>query len=250
MATLEESDNSIVEMIERLDKALYTAKASGRNTVKRWRDANNVSLDDIRQKIKDNSSEESDIVSMLSTLYSLKDQVTSWHSNEMSDLVVEIGKKYNLDRNQIEEVRVAALLHDIGKIGIPDSILKKDGPLTDDEWKMMKHHPRFGRDILKKLKNLKKISQAIYYHHERWDGKGYPEGLKGEQIPLAARMISIIDALEAMICDRPYRKSLSIHEAIKELKKNAGTQFDPNLIKVFLENKEYLVEKYSKYNPT
>lgn len=243
VAAILESDSSTKELLERVDQALYTAKENGRNRVCRWGDMKEVSIEQIRKKIKQDSDDVSDIVSILGAVSSLKDKTTSWHSMEMGDLAVEIGKEYNLSREQINEIKMAAVLHDIGKVGVPDSILKKEGPLNQEEWKIMRSHTKYGRDIVKRSNNLKKVSQAIYYHHERWDGKGYPEGLKGEQIPLTARLVAILDAFEAMVCDRPYRKALSFEEALQELERNAGTQFDPKLVKSILKHKNLFKQK-------
>jgi HD-GYP domain-containing protein (c-di-GMP phosphodiesterase class II) len=128
-----------------------------------------------------------------------------------------------------------SLLHDIGKIGITDSILLKPDSLTEEEWVEMKKHPVIGYRIASASPDLQQISSYILRHHERYDGGGYPDGLKGEEIPLLARIISIADAYDAMTSDRPYRQGMPKTRAINELKKNAGSQFDPNLVNIFLE---------------
>jgi HD-GYP domain-containing protein (c-di-GMP phosphodiesterase class II) len=128
----------------------------------------------------------------------------------------------------------AALLHDIGKIGIPENILKKPGRLTSKEQNVVKLHPYVGVQILEPIDILEPIISIIYYHHERFDGKGYLEGLKGEQIPLGARVLAVADAFDAMTSDRPYRRALTVAEAIEELRRCSGSQFDPSIVKAFL----------------
>ena len=133
-----------------------------------------------------------------------------------------------------EVVRYAAILHDIGKIGIPDHILSKSNSLTEQEWNQIKKHSTIGAEIIKQINSLSDASKIVYHHHERYDGEGYPDGLKGESIPLGSRIIAVIDAYDAMTSRRPYREALSKEEAIMELKKHAGTQFDRKVVEAFL----------------
>ena len=131
-------------------------------------------------------------------------------------------------------LKYAAILHDIGKIGIPDSILNKPGRLTDEEYRLVKEHPAIGAEIVKQVKALEPVASIILQHQERWDGKGYPYGMKGEDIPMEARIISVLDAYDAMTSDRSYRKALPVQTAIAELKRCSGTQFDPKVVNAFL----------------
>jgi diguanylate cyclase (GGDEF)-like protein/PAS domain S-box-containing protein len=156
------------------------------------------------------------------------------HSDRVSRYCLLMGKKLNLTQNEILELEVAGRMHDIGKITIPDSILKKPGKLTDDEWVIMKNHTINGYQILRTADKYSNLADYALTHHERWDGKGYPKGLVGKDIPLFSRIICISDAFEAMTADRPYRKAMEVDDAIKELYRCSGTQFDPELVHIFI----------------
>ncbi len=163
-------------------------------------------------------------------------QETSNHCARIPAIVEQLAHFIGLTTDQLNTVRAAAILHDIGKIGIPSSIIHKNGPLTDEELAVMRKHPIIGKEILESCGGpLAAISPIVAAHHERWDGKGYPYGLKEEEIPQIARMISIADSFDAMVSDRPYRKALSIEQTIAELRCGIGTQFDPEMTKCFLD---------------
>ena len=163
-----------------------------------------------------------------------KDIMTSQHSQRVSEYSVLIAKKYGFSEEEVDNLRNAALLHDIGKIGIPDAILNKPDKLTDEEYEKMKMHATLGADILKDFTLVEHAAEGARYHHERYDGTGYPEGLKGEDIPLYGRIIALADAFDAMTANRVYRKRLSFEEVMKELENGRGTQFDPELLDLFL----------------
>ncbi len=163
-----------------------------------------------------------------------KDPYTRQHSQEVTHYALLIGKELQFSKEELMVLEQAALLHDIGKIGVPDNILKKPGPLSEGEWEMMRQHPDIGQDILQHVQVLHIEQNMVRHHHERFDGKGYPSGLKGEEIPVYARILSIADSFHAMISDRPYRKALPTETALQELKKCSGTQFDPGLVEIFL----------------
>jgi len=173
-------------------------------------------------------------IQALATAIEARDAYTEDHSMRMSQYAVATARELGVSINEVEIIHYAAILHDIGKIGVSDRILNKPGKLTKKELTEMRKHPKTGRDIISKIDSLKKASRLVYYHHERYNGQGYPEGLKGEDIPVGARILAVIDAYDAMTSKRPYRSAYSTKEAIRELKKNAGTQFDKKVVEAFL----------------
>jgi len=175
-----------------------------------------------------------DTIRTLAAAIDAKDPYTHGHSERVSWLAVKLARKLDFFDTEIEYIEYAAILHDIGKIGIEDRILGKKGRLTDEEYEKVKKHPIIGARIIESIEFLKKCSNTVLYHHERYDGKGYPEGLKGEDIPKLARLLAIVDSYDAMNSDRPYRKKLSAQEILAELENEAGKQFDPNMVKVFI----------------
>lgn len=175
------------------------------------------------------------IIRALASALELKDSYTRGHSDVVAKHAVALAKKLKLSHEKIESIEIAAILHDIGKIGIHEDILNKPGKLNEEEWKEIKQHPEFSYKIIKDVNFSWDIKHFIYAHHERYNGKGYPAGLKGEEIPLGARIIAVADTFAAMTSDRAYRKVLSKGTAIEELKKVAGAQLDPVLVCVFAE---------------
>lgn len=188
-----------------------------------------------RHKLSESASIRNRVIqAIIKTLYE-KNNREQKHSVRTSLLCQAIGEALGLNREDISELRIAGLLHDIGKIALDSRILDKPDTLSDSEWLDIKLHTEIGYHILSPINELSQLAESILAHHERWDGKGYPKGLKGEQIPLKARIISVADAYDAMISYRPYRKALSKNDAIKELERNAGTQFDPDIVRIFIE---------------
>ncbi len=165
----------------------------------------------------------------------LRDRETEGHTQRVTEMAIKVSRALGLPESEIIHVRRGALLHDIGKIAIPDEITKKTGPLSDKEWSEMRKHPIYAYEMLQPIKYLRPALDIPYAHHERWDGSGYPRGLKGEDIPLTARMFAIVDVWDALITDRPYRKASSQEEVIAYIKKEAGKLFDPRLVELFLE---------------
>jgi len=221
------------DLLHTADGALYWAKVHGKN---------NVLLYDTKV-VKDLSAEERakrteeaamlDLVRSLAKAVDARDKYTRLHSKRVSALATKLAKHMKLGDETVNKVEIAGILHDVGKIGIPDNILQKPGRLSDEEMAIVKNHPAFSAQIIKST-SLKNIVSAVKAHHERWDGKGYPYGLKGEQIPLEARILALADTFDAMTSDRPYRKGLPISEALNEIARCAGSQFDPRLAKQFL----------------
>jgi GAF domain-containing protein len=165
----------------------------------------------------------------------LRDMETEGHSRRVVDMTMQLAQRMNLRGSDLTHLRWGALLHDIGKMGIPDSILQKPGPLTPEEWALMKKHPVFAYDLLYPVEYLRTALDIPYCHHERWDGSGYPRGLTGEQIPLAARIFAVVDVWDALTSNRPYREAWSIEKAAAYLRENAGTHFDPQVVRAFFD---------------
>jgi putative nucleotidyltransferase with HDIG domain len=155
------------------------------------------------------------------------DTYTAGHSCRVSDYTGQLGRVLGLPRAEIAFLRQAGLLHDIGKIGIPDRVLRKNGRLTEDELHLIRLHPILGASILSRFENMERMIPVVLHHHERWDGSGYPSGISGNEIPREARAIFVADAFDAMTTDRPYGEILSADEALAELRRCAGDQFDP-----------------------
>lgn len=163
-----------------------------------------------------------------------KDRETKGHSYRVTDMTLKIGRELSLDDKELVNMRRGALLHDIGKMGIPDTILLKSGPLDDKEWAVMKQHPLYAQEFLNGIGFLKPAMTIPLYHHERWDGSGYPFGLSGEDIPLPARIFAVVDVWDALSFDRPYRDAWSEPEVLKYIEKNSGVLFDPKIVETFM----------------
>jgi HD-GYP domain-containing protein (c-di-GMP phosphodiesterase class II) len=168
-------------------------------------------------------------------LLDLRDLNTGVHSTRLAEWAVRVARKLQLEETDFYQLEVAALLHDIGKIGVPDAILKKDGKLTNEERDLMNKHPEYSWSILRLFPGLDKASLYALHHHESYDGRGYPGGLKGEEIPIGSRIVSVIDAYDAMISNRCYRKGLPHEEAVGRLIASSGSQFDPLVVHAFVE---------------
>ncbi|MGN1373215.1 MAG: HD domain-containing phosphohydrolase [Candidatus Coproplasma sp.] len=195
---------------------------------------NNEYLKEIEDKTKAIQSVTLEAISTIANIIDAKDEYTQGHSQRVSEYATELAKQLGYSDEEVENIRYIALLHDIGKIGIPDSVLKKTGRLTDEEYNVMKQHVDIGNRILKDNTAIKDLAKGAKYHHERYDGTGYTEGLKGENIPEIARIISIADAYDAMTSTRVYRPEMTEEQAVQQLIKNSGTQFDPAMVEAFL----------------
>ena len=191
----------------------------------------------ILERTKSLESEQQLLIASITSLIlalEARDQYTRGHSESVASLATDIAREMSLDEDQVERVRIAGKLHDLGKIGIRDEILLKPGPLTEAEWDILKQHPRIGAEILAPIQSLADIIPALSGHHERMDGKGYPSGLKGSQISLLARMVAVADTYDALTSDRPYRKGFANEDALAIIEEAKGTQLCPDCVKSFL----------------
>lgn len=165
----------------------------------------------------------------------LRDKETEGHSLRVTEMTMKLARLMGMNEDLLIDVKRGSLLHDIGKMGVPDNILLKPGPLTKQEWHIMRQHPQHAYELLEPIAYLKQALDIPYCHHEKWDGSGYPRGLKGEEIPLAARIFAVVDVWDALTSDRPYRAAWSNLKAIEYIRENIGTYFDPQVVKIFLE---------------
>lgn len=175
------------------------------------------------------------ILCIISTLEA-RDSYTSHHSSRVAEMTEKICDLLKLSEEEKELYHIAAHLHDVGKIGIRDSVLLKEEKLTQEEWEIMKSHAVEGYNILKNVKHFQEVAKIVRSHHERFDGKGYPDGLKGKDIPFGSRIIAVADSIDAMISDRPYRKGMDIEICKEQIEKNIGTMYDPMIAQCVIEH--------------
>ncbi|MDD2553321.1 MAG: diguanylate cyclase [Desulfotomaculaceae bacterium] len=224
------------ELLKRADLALYTAKNSGKNKTVVYTPQFDFSPDETER----NDSLSTIKPANTATIYALtaaidaKDHYTFGHSQRVAEYATVLAGALGLDKSHLEIVKEAALLHDVGKIGIPENILTKTGRLTMEEYEIVKKHVEMSITIIKHLPSMNHVIPAVLGHHERWDGKGYPRGLKGDNIPMLARCLAVTDAFDALTSDRPYRATLNVNSALNEIENHAGTQFDPEIARLFI----------------
>ena len=220
-----------MELFQQAKRAAFYAKRNGKDRIQVYEGSINEESED----------KETGYEQVAPTVYALvaaidaKDSFTFQHSTNVSQYAVLLAQKLGLSRDDIQTVKVAGLLHDIGKIGIPESILKKAGKLTNEEYEIMKSHVEKSIEMIHYLPNMNYVIPAVVSHHERYDGKGYPRGIKGEEIPFLGRILAVCDSFDAMISKRAYKEPLSVEYAMGELERNKGTQFDPKVADAFIE---------------
>jgi response regulator RpfG family c-di-GMP phosphodiesterase len=196
----------------------------------------NVRLfEEVKRQTEEIKAAHFDSIQALAEALENKDAYTRGHSDRALEYAVAVGERTGIEPERMEHLKYAAILHDIGKIGIPDMILNKPAKLTAKEFAIIQTHPEKGAGIIRQIKYLGPVVPLVLYHQERYDGKGYPAGLKGDEIPLESRIVAVLDAYDAMTTDRIYRKALEREQALRELRRNAGTQFDPKVVDAFLE---------------
>jgi HD-GYP domain-containing protein (c-di-GMP phosphodiesterase class II) len=177
-------------------------------------------------------------VEALANALEAKDEYTSTHARSITDMALDVGHELGIEGRDLKRLELGALFHDIGKIGIPSAILTKPGPLDDEEWKVIRTHPELGERILEPIDRLADVRPIVRACHEHFDGSGYPDQLKGDEIPVEARIILVVDAFDAMTTDRSYRKALPAEEAVRRLRESSGRQFDPKIVEAFLRTLE------------
>lgn len=251
----EDGIGSQIALMGAADKALSSAKESGGNRMATCAEVTQKQADtgsaggekESVQQMKEKLAKMEGRVNqtLLESIYAFaktieaKDYYTSEHCENMVSIAMEIGKKLDISKKELEDIKHAAMLHDLGKIGIPDKILHKQGKLNEKELKKIKTHPQIGAEIIRSVHFLSEVVPIVLHHHERFDGLGYSGGLKGKDIPLGARIIAVADVYQALVSDRPYRKGYGKKDALKIIEEGSGTQFDPDVVRAFLSVAEF-----------
>lgn len=186
-----------------------------------------------------------DLIERIVAALDARDAYTASHSDRVADMVLVLAAALGLDEDETTRIHMAAHLHDIGKIAVPDSVLRKAGPLTRPEWEEMRRHPVTGYEILRKIDDFKEIAILVRHHHERWDGRGYPDGLSGHDIPPGSRVIAVADSIDAMMSSRSYRPAMTSAACRREIEKNSGIMYDPRVAAAALEHWDELVGRYA-----
>jgi diguanylate cyclase (GGDEF)-like protein len=216
-------------LIQKADEALYKAKFVSKNKVETYFSV----FDELSLSLKDEEKELFNSIRTLTMVINAKDRYTYGHSERVMEMAKKFAEIIGLDEQQTKDIIFGSLLHDIGKIEISREVLNKPTKLNDLEWQMTKQHPQWGADIIRPLKSLKGSLDIVLYHHENYNGTGYPKGLKGEEIPFGARLLRIIDSYDALTSHRPYKEAMSQEQAIEELQKYSGIHYDPEMLEKF-----------------
>lgn len=226
--TAEDAD----ELLKQAERAKFFAKGAGKNCIRVYEAGTDLEGTEIQDSRR--YEQLTPTIYALTAAIDAKDSYTFEHSIHVSEYAVELAKRLGLSNAEVRIAKEAGLLHDIGKIGIPENILQKKGKLTDEEYSIMKTHVTNSIEVIHYLPNMNYVIPAVISHHERFDGKGYPKGIKEDKIPLLGRVLAICDAFEAIISKRPYKEAMSVEYAVAELENNKGTQFDPEVADTFI----------------
>lgn len=204
----------------------------------------NLTSEGITLEYINNNYKYHDIIECIATALDTRDPYSGNHSRRVGDMALMLCRKLGLSDAETEEIHIAGHVHDVGKIGIPDTILLKNGKLNDYEWELMKKHSEIGADIISKSEDLARIGAIIAHHHERYDGKGYPYGAKGNEIPIGARIIAVCDSIDAMSSERAYRSSMPFEDIKREIEYNIGTMYDPDIAITALKEWDNIIGMY------
>jgi HD-GYP domain-containing protein (c-di-GMP phosphodiesterase class II) len=189
----------------------------------------------VQERLDKLARERGSVIEVLCGALGLEKNVKALQAQEVGELAAAVAWQLGLREDEVNRIRHAAILHDVGKIGIAESVLSKPDALNEREWESMMRHPEVGHEILNEVASLRGVAEVVYAHHERFDGQGYPRGLKGDEIPIGSRIFAVVDAYAAMTADRPYRKKMEHDVAVREIVRNSLTQFDPGVVEAFLE---------------
>ncbi len=231
VATLPDHARNLQELLDVADEALYSSKWTGRNKVRCYL----AVLERLSRSAKKNDLGMIQSLRTLMTIINARDRYTYGHSERVAHYAGKVGEKMGLSLEELRLLEYGAFLHDVGKLEVPREVLNKTGPLSKTEWDFVRRHPVWGAEILKPIKTLQPVISMIMHHHENYDGSGYPHGLKGENIPLFARILRVVDSFDAMTTNRPYRRALSSEEALEEIGRCRGLQYDPQVVEAFIE---------------
>lgn len=233
------ADYLLKDRLGRLGKAIEHALEQ-----KALRDRNRQSVIELQQAHKDLTDAYDETIEGWSRALDLRDKETELHTQRVTEITMRLAQAVGMDEETLVHVRRGALLHDIGKMGVPDHILLKPGPLTDEEWSIMRQHPVHAYRLLFPIEYLRPALDIPYSHHEKWDGTGYPRQLKADEIPLAARIFAIADVWDALSSDRPYRPACPESQVLEYIRGKSGTHFDPHLVEIFLKNYHAIVNHH------
>jgi diguanylate cyclase (GGDEF)-like protein/putative nucleotidyltransferase with HDIG domain len=234
VASMPESASTPEELVYRADMAMYLAKSSGKDRVAGWGELASASAHPLQVDYSSARRGQPGIITSLCAALEAKDPSTRAHAERCARYATELAAELGLAQQEIADLKLAALLHDIGKVVIPDHILQKPGPLSQEEMDLIRHHPADGANMLSQVSLASGAVPLIHHHHELFDGSGYPDSLAGDAIPIGARVLAVTDAFDAMTSDRPYGAAMPVEDAVAELRRCAGSQFDEVVVEAFV----------------